>query len=290
MFAVTSGRVLQRLRRERGLSQRALARKAAVSQPAISALENDEMPLGWRRAQRLARALGVHPYDLFRPKEAQSWQERQKTLSKEHGKEAGSPATPSSNLWTMISGPVRALARNSRRRSGSPTTPGLSGPILSPPTNLKQLLEELNRHRVRYLVVGGYVVGVYAKPRATKDLDLWLQYDAENLARACAALEQFTIPPQVVDYLRTATPTEIVWFGKPPERFDILFSMDGVHDFEHAWQRRVIASFDGIPTPVLGREDLLANKRAVHRPQDRRDVQAIEREMKRVENLRRRRT
>jgi uncharacterized protein YjlB len=37
------------------------------------------------------------------------------------------------------------------------------------PEDLKQLLRAFNEHGVEYLVVGGYAVGIYAEPRATKD-------------------------------------------------------------------------------------------------------------------------
>jgi len=38
------------------------------------------------------------------------------------------------------------------------------------PEDLRQLLLALNAHGVEYLIVGGYAVGLYAEPRATKDL------------------------------------------------------------------------------------------------------------------------
>lgn len=34
---------------------------------------------------------------------------------------------------------------------------------------LKELLSALNARNVRYVVVGGYAVGVYSQPRVTKD-------------------------------------------------------------------------------------------------------------------------
>lgn len=37
------------------------------------------------------------------------------------------------------------------------------------------LLSAFNEHRVRYLIVGGYAVAVHAQPRATKDLDIFIQ-------------------------------------------------------------------------------------------------------------------
>jgi hypothetical protein len=51
----------------------------------------------------------------------------------------------------------------------------------------------LNAQNAKYLIVGGYAVGVHAEPRATKDLDLWIQSSAENsrasrlASRRCAS-------------------------------------------------------------------------------------------------------
>jgi len=59
------------------------------------------------------------------------------------------------------------------------------------PEDLKQLLRAFNEHGVEYLVVGGYAVGIYAEPRATKDLDLCIRSEVKNseaVFRALAAL------------------------------------------------------------------------------------------------------
>jgi predicted nucleotidyltransferase len=48
------------------------------------------------------------------------------------------------------------------------------------PEDLKQLLHAFNEHGVEYLVVGGYAVGIYAEPRATKDLDLFIRSEVKN--------------------------------------------------------------------------------------------------------------
>ncbi|HEY4187590.1 MAG TPA: hypothetical protein VGP07_21110 [Polyangia bacterium] len=40
------------------------------------------------------------------------------------------------------------------------------------------LLSAFNAAEVRYLVVGAYAVGVHGHPRATKDLDVWIDASA----------------------------------------------------------------------------------------------------------------
>jgi predicted nucleotidyltransferase len=129
---------------------------------------------------------------------------------------------------------------------------------------------------VRFLVVGGHAVSLHARPRATKDLDLWLDARAENIVRACAALAAFGAPAPIVEDLRAAEPDEIVWMGRAPARIDLLQSIPGV-TFASAWRRRVMFDLEGTSVPFIGILDLVANKRAVGRPQDRRDVRSLER-------------
>lgn len=40
--------------------------------------------------------------------------------------------------------------------------------------DFEDLLELLGRHRVRYLIIGGLAFIYHAKPRYTKDMDLWI--------------------------------------------------------------------------------------------------------------------
>ncbi len=46
--------------------------------------------------------------------------------------------------------------------------------------DFKELLNVLEKHEVRYLVIGGYAVMLYSEPRWTKNLDLWIAIDAAN--------------------------------------------------------------------------------------------------------------
>jgi hypothetical protein len=144
------------------------------------------------------------------------------------------------------------------------------------PPDLVAVLAAFGAERVRYLVVGGHAVGVHARPRSTKDLDLWLDHEPKNVARACRALARFGAPAHIVEAVRTATLDEIVWMGRAPARIDFLFAIPGV-SFDTAWSRRIEVETDGVSVHVIGRAELLENKRATGRAQDKRDVRAIER-------------
>ncbi len=144
------------------------------------------------------------------------------------------------------------------------------------PPDLIELLCALTAAGVRFLVVGGHAVSLHARPRSTKDLDLWLDAAPENIGRACDALLRFGVPEVLVGELRRARSDEIVWLGRAPARVDLLQELPGV-TFEESWSRRVTVDLPGGQATFIGAEDLLTNKRAVARPQDLRDVRAIER-------------
>lgn len=144
------------------------------------------------------------------------------------------------------------------------------------PPDLVAMLSAFEKYEVRYLVIGGHAVGLHARPRSTKDLDLWLDAARTNIAKASRALAEFGVPASIVDDLRGAKEDEIVWMGRAPARIDFLQSIPGA-TFAAAWKRRVDVVLHGVVTHVIGREDLMNNKRAVGRPQDLRDVRALER-------------
>jgi hypothetical protein len=138
------------------------------------------------------------------------------------------------------------------------------------------LLTALSAAEARFLVVGAYAVGVHGRPRATKDLDVWIEASPANARRVLNALRDFGAPLGDLTQGDLETPGTGFKMGEPPSRIDILTQIEGVR-FEDAWPRRLETSFGPVHCAVIGRDDLLANKRAAGRPQDLADVDALER-------------
>jgi hypothetical protein len=137
------------------------------------------------------------------------------------------------------------------------------------------LLTSLNVAEARFLIVGGYAVGVHGRPRATKDLDVWIEATADNVRRVMQALRDFGAPLGDLTEADLETPGTGFKMGQPPARIDILTQIEGVR-FEDAWPRRLQTFFGQVGCGVIGRGDLLANKRAAGRPQDLADIAALE--------------
>jgi hypothetical protein len=139
------------------------------------------------------------------------------------------------------------------------------------------LLSSFIRAEVKFLVVAGYAVGVHGHPRATKDLDVWIQSSAANAKRVLRALREFGAPLGELSAEALSKPGKGFKMGQPPRRIDVLTEITGV-SFDEAWRDHIEASFGtGVTCPVIGLEDLVKNKAAAKRPQDVADVVALER-------------
>jgi hypothetical protein len=141
--------------------------------------------------------------------------------------------------------------------------------------DFRDLLRVFVAHDVRFLVVGAYALAVLGRPRATGDLDVWIDATPENAPRALAALRDFGAPLHDLCREDLSRPGVIYQIGLPPLRIDILTAIDGV-EFGVAWPRRMAADFDGVEVPVIGREDFLVNKRATGRLKDRADAERLD--------------
>jgi len=64
---VTTGEVIRILRDKKGWTQDELARRSGISSTNLSALENDQVDIGKRRAEALSKAFGVHPAIIMFP-------------------------------------------------------------------------------------------------------------------------------------------------------------------------------------------------------------------------------
>ncbi|MEO5819090.1 MAG: DUF6036 family nucleotidyltransferase [Vicinamibacteraceae bacterium] len=123
---------------------------------------------------------------------------------------------------------------------------------------------------VRFLIVGGHAVSFHGYPRFTHDVDVVVLPEQANVEALLAALLDFgfgSVSLQVADFLQ---PTTVV-LGRPPAQIDIMTFIKGV-DLGDAWTRREVGALDGVEVAFISRQDLLANKRAVGRPEDLADI------------------
>ena len=116
---------------------------------------------------------------------------------------------------------------------------------------------------VRFLVVGAYALALHGRPRATGDLDIWIEATPENASRVVRALAAFGAP------LRDVSEADF-------SREGIVYQIEltGVA-FTEAWPERQRGRFGDIDVDFIGRAAYIKNKKATGRPRDLGDIDGL---------------
>jgi hypothetical protein len=142
------------------------------------------------------------------------------------------------------------------------------------PHDLREFIELLNSHDVRYLIVGGYAVAFHGYPRTTGDIDFFVDVSEDNAGKLIEVLATFGFASLGLTKQDFLEPRTIVELGHPPNRIDLVTSISGV-EFEDAWQHRVSIVVEGLTLLVVDKPTLMANKAASGRPKDLADLDAL---------------
>ncbi len=138
-----------------------------------------------------------------------------------------------------------------------------------------EMLSVLSDAGVEFLIVGAHALAAHDQPRATEDLDIWIRATPENGQRAWRALAAFGAPLDDLTLADLSRPGLTFQVGIKPYRIDILTEISGI-TFDEAWPNRLTINNYGLTLGVIGKEDLIRNKRATGRTQDQADAEFLE--------------
>ena len=140
-----------------------------------------------------------------------------------------------------------------------------------------EMLNTLYAEKVEFLLVGGDALTAFSLPRATGDIDFWVNPTAENASKVFRALQVFGAPLKShgIEPSDFENKGLVYQIGLPPHRIDIVTSISAV-SFENAWERRQKLTFLGNKVDVLSHEDFIINKKSIGRPKDLADAATIE--------------
>jgi hypothetical protein len=137
------------------------------------------------------------------------------------------------------------------------------------------LLRTFVAHDVRFLIVGAYALALHGRPRATGDLDVWVDATPDNAPRVSRALAAFGAPMNEITEADFSRPGVVLQLGVAPGRIDILTDLTGL-TFEEAWPGRLRHAFGDVQVDFIGREAFIRNKRATGRVRDLGDIEGME--------------
>lgn len=139
----------------------------------------------------------------------------------------------------------------------------------------EEFLKLLNRHRIKYCIVGAYAVAFYARPRYTKDMDILIEVSKDNAGKIIQALEEFgfgDLELAAEDFLKEGL---IIQLGYEPVRIDLLTSISGC-SFKEIWNHKKFGDYGDEKVIFIGKEELIKSKKAAGRKQDAADLELLQ--------------
>ena len=159
---------------------------------------------------------------------------------------------------------------------------------------IQRVLATLEEAQVRYLVVGGVAVVLHGYLRTTLDLDLVIQLEDGNLAKALRGLEALGYQPRVSapmaafadratreSWIRHKNMLVFSLWHPDQQGFVLDLFVEEPFDFDEVYSRALLVSLPETKATVIALEDLILMKRQAGRPRDLEDVEALL-EMRRV--------
>ena len=143
--------------------------------------------------------------------------------------------------------------------------------------DFEEFIELLNKHKVKYMIVGAYAFALYAKPRNTGDLDIFIENSEENAGLIMRVLTEFGLESLKITIEDFITEGRVVQLGVSPVRIDIMNIIDGVN-FNDAINRIVKVKFGNTIANFISKGDLIKNKLSTNRLIDKADAEELQQE------------
>ncbi|MBV6494677.1 MAG: hypothetical protein LDLANPLL_02714 [Turneriella sp.] len=146
--------------------------------------------------------------------------------------------------------------------------------------DIREFIELLAKYRVRYLLVGGNAVIFHGYARYTGDVDFFYAMDDANTKKLFTALQEYWggNVPFVARETDLRVEGQIIQFGVPPFRIDLINRIDGV-TFEEAYATAISETIphgkEVLPIKIISLDMLKKNKIASARIKDIEDVQKL---------------
>jgi predicted nucleotidyltransferase len=140
------------------------------------------------------------------------------------------------------------------------------------------LLTALNKHKVEYIVIGGYAVNYHGYRRTTGDIDLWIKPDnGLNKDKLLTSFKELGVGDLSLEKLNKKDFTKPFVFidGKEPFKIDFLTHISGVK-FDEAWKQKQTTEIDGIEMHFLHLNHLILSKITTGRAQDKIDIEQLQ--------------
>jgi len=157
--------------------------------------------------------------------------------------------------------------------------------------SVESIVSALNQAGVRYVIVGGLAVNAHGFVRMTRDIDLVIELNEDNILRGLQALfsigYQMAIPASPAEFANADIRQQwrmernmivLKLWSDSHQRTPIDIFVYEPFDFGAEWNKLAhLELTEGLTAPIVSLESLLRMKREAARPQDLIDIQELTR-------------
>jgi predicted nucleotidyltransferase len=150
---------------------------------------------------------------------------------------------------------------------------------MRPELDLAKLLEVLNRHGVRYVLIGGIASVIHGSPFPTEDVDITPEGSPDNLRRLSDALRELAAKVRAEDleeplpFVHDADSLAAVHVWNLSTRYgdlDLSFVPAGTSGYDDLARDATEMPLYGVTVTVASLADVIRSKQAANRPKDQR--------------------
>lgn len=146
-----------------------------------------------------------------------------------------------------------------------------------------EIVATLDRHGVRYVVVGGVAARLHGSPTLTEDVDITPEGSRDNLARLATALDELDARLAAPDAPGgLSVPLDDKTFSSPVMSFqtragvvDVVLEVLGVGGHARVDRDAVVYEVNGLRIRVASLDDIIRSKEAASRPKDRAHLETL---------------
>lgn len=139
-------------------------------------------------------------------------------------------------------------------------------------SDFKDFIKLLNKFKIRYLIIGGYAIAFHSRPRATQDIDIFIDNSEVNAKKILKALDEFGFASLNIKKEDLIKDDAIIQLGVRPLRIDLVTSIEGVK-FDEAYKNRVTINYADLKNiSLISIKDLIKNKKETGREKDIFDI------------------
>lgn len=141
----------------------------------------------------------------------------------------------------------------------------------------KKFLLLLLKHKVEFILVGGYAVIYHGYARTTGDMDIWLKPNNTNRNKLINALNEYGIIKEDTEILKNIdfNTTQVFHIGKEPTKIDFLTKIQGV-SYAEADKEKIYFPLENKKIPIIQYHHLIISKNLSGRTKDKADVEELQ--------------